>query len=231
MELVEVIYNSVKEYHRINEAIFRDNTGNLHKLDYGHLNHYPRGKIPEVLAKSKLVGQDGKVPVNKYTLQHDVFKNVFGLGECTNLPTLNNCFAVMPQTHVVAYNLNYVKSNQEPKKKYDGTTCTPIFTGLAKLAMPGYNYEGRRVGTQLAADLEGSMSGLKQSFSFKLFARYWKKWFEKRMGGKIYGPPKWTKPGPETAKAVKADAPVSKAAPAAPAADKAAPAAPAAAKA
>jgi hypothetical protein len=34
--------------------------------------------------------------------------------------------------------------------------------------------------------------------SFKLFGRYWKKWFDKRMGGKIYGPPKWTKPGPET---------------------------------
>jgi hypothetical protein len=64
------------------------------------------------------------------------------------------------------------------------------------MCLPAYNYEGRRVGTSLAGD--PGASGFSQGMSFKLFGRYWKKWFDKRMGGKIYGPPKWTKPGPET---------------------------------
>jgi sulfide:quinone oxidoreductase len=95
LELTEVNYNNINDYHRVNEAIFRDKQGNTVKMDYGHLNHYPAGKIPDVLAKSPLVGAHGIVPVNKSTLQHDTFKNVFALGECTNIPTINNCFAVM----------------------------------------------------------------------------------------------------------------------------------------
>jgi sulfide:quinone oxidoreductase len=96
LELTEVNYNHINDYHRVNEAIFRDKQGNTVKMDYGHLNHYPTGKVPEVLAKSPLAGPHGIMPVNKASLQHDNFKNVFALGECTNIPTINNCFAVMP---------------------------------------------------------------------------------------------------------------------------------------
>lgn len=161
LELKEVKYNAVTEYHRINQAIFKDGSGADVAMDYGHLNTYPAGKLPKALQGTKLVNNEGLIPINKFTLQHDVFKNVFSLGECTNLPTVNNCIASLPQTQTVAYNLSYVKSGQEPKKKYDGTTATPIFVGKGKMVMPGWDYNGRRVGTKITADIDGPGAGLK----------------------------------------------------------------------
>lgn len=64
--------------------------------------------------------------------------------------------------------------------------------------MPGFDYNGRRVGTKITANMDGPGAGIAQSFGFKVFGKYWKKFFEKRMLGKIYGPPKWKKPAPES---------------------------------
>jgi len=80
------------------------------------------------------------------------------------------------------------------KAKYSGVSATPIFTGPGKLLMPGFKYNWEPVSTFLASDFNSFLSGLKQSLSFKLFKRFEKKWFGKRMQGKIYGPPRWTKP-------------------------------------
>lgn len=210
LELTEVKYNDITDYHRVNEAIFKDKSGKEVVLDYGHLNTQPSGKVPKALQGTKLLGQDGLIPINKFTLQHDIYKNVFSLGECTNLPTVNNCIASLSQSHTIAYNLHYLKNGQDPKKKYDGATATPIFTGKGKIAMPGWDYNGRRVGTKITGDVDGAGAGLKQSFGFKIFGRYWKKYFQKRMLGKIYGPPGWTKPSASSVPA-KADPKAAKA--------------------
>jgi len=38
LELTEVKYNAITDYHRINEAIFKDKSGKEIAMDYGHLN-------------------------------------------------------------------------------------------------------------------------------------------------------------------------------------------------
>ena len=42
---------------------------------------------PDVIRASPLANSDGWVDVNKQTLQHNKFPNVFALGDCTSLPT------------------------------------------------------------------------------------------------------------------------------------------------
>lgn len=61
--------------------------------------------------------------------------------------------------------------------------------------MPGFDYNFNEVNTWLTTDTTSPLAGLKQSLSFMLFKRYEKKYFEKKLKGKIYGPPNWTKPG------------------------------------
>lgn len=42
---------------------------------------------PDVLRQSPLVNNDGYVDIFNDTLQHKTFPNVFGIGDCTSLPT------------------------------------------------------------------------------------------------------------------------------------------------
>ena len=50
---------------------------------------------PDVLKnESKLVDQTGFLNLNKETLQHQTFSNIFGIGDCTNLPTSKTAAAV-----------------------------------------------------------------------------------------------------------------------------------------
>ena len=52
---------------------------------------------PDVLKKSTLVNEGGWVDLNKHTLQHTKYSNVFGLGDCTSLPTSKTAAAAGQQ--------------------------------------------------------------------------------------------------------------------------------------
>ena len=193
MELVEVKYNKINHHHRVAETVYKNTkTGQVETLSYGMLAAYPNCSVPKNL--SPFTDSQGLIDVDQYTLQHKKYPNVFSFGECTNLPTINNAVAAIPQAHVVAANVYYQKKNMPLKGVYDGTSATPIFTDRGKMIMPGFKYNWNKVNTMLTSDTESPLAGIKQSLSFMLFKRYEKKFFEKKMQGKIYGPPKWKSP-------------------------------------
>ena len=67
----------------------------LSTLQYDFLHATPPMSAPDVLKKAtSLVNEAGFVAVNKETLQHDVHKNVFGIGDCTSIPTAKTAAAV-----------------------------------------------------------------------------------------------------------------------------------------
>lgn len=51
---------------------------------------------PDVLKHSKasITDSAGFLDVNRHTLQHTKYDNIFGLGDCTNLPTSKTAAAV-----------------------------------------------------------------------------------------------------------------------------------------
>ena len=51
---------------------------------------------PDVLknSKSPIVDAAGFLDVNKQTMQHAKFPNIFGLGDCTNIPTSKTAAAI-----------------------------------------------------------------------------------------------------------------------------------------
>ena len=51
---------------------------------------------PDVLknSKSPIVDESGFLDINKYNLQHTKFPNIFGVGDCTNLPTSKTVAAI-----------------------------------------------------------------------------------------------------------------------------------------
>ena len=54
----------------------------------------PPMSSPDVLKTSPVADAAGWVDVDKDTLQHKRYPNVFGIGDCTNLPTSKTAAAV-----------------------------------------------------------------------------------------------------------------------------------------
>lgn len=54
----------------------------------------PPMSSPDVLKTSPVADSAGWVDVDKETLQHKKYPNVFGIGDCTNLPTSKTAAAV-----------------------------------------------------------------------------------------------------------------------------------------
>lgn len=100
----------------------------------------PMGPYP-FISESAVADQDGWVDVDKYTLQHNKYPNVFGAGDCTNLPTSKTGAAVRKQAPTVAENLLAWMNGKEMKARYDGYTSCPLVTGYNKLVLAEFDYD------------------------------------------------------------------------------------------
>jgi sulfide:quinone oxidoreductase len=87
------------------------------------------------------------VEVDKFTLQHVRYPNVFSLGDCSSLPTSKTGAAVRKQAPVVVANLLSVQAGQPLGARYDGYTSCPLVTGRGKLIMAEFDYDKQPVET------------------------------------------------------------------------------------
>lgn len=69
------------------------------------------------IKKSKLVDASGFVDVSKETLQHKKYPNVFGIGDCTSLPTSKTAAAIAVQSKVLFNNLRDVMDGKQGNLK------------------------------------------------------------------------------------------------------------------
>ena len=83
---------------------------------------------PPVIHKSGLdsPGTAGFVAVNRQTLQHSKYSNIFALGDCAALPQPKSYSAVTAQAPVVAHNVRQVLEGRKPNAKYNGYTSGHI---------------------------------------------------------------------------------------------------------
>ncbi|KAG1304176.1 hypothetical protein G6F64_009428 [Rhizopus arrhizus] len=61
--------------------------GELKTFEYDFIHIAPPQGPPNFIKESKLVDANGWVDVNKDTLRHNKYSNVFALGDCSSLPT------------------------------------------------------------------------------------------------------------------------------------------------
>ena len=95
------------------------------------------------IRKSKLADATGFVDVSKETLQHKKYPNVYGIGDCTTLPTSKTAAAIAAQSKVLFNNLRHdMEANSGGKIKYDGYTSCPLVTQYGKLILAEFDYDG-----------------------------------------------------------------------------------------
>jgi sulfide:quinone oxidoreductase len=102
--------------------------------------HVTPPQSPHTVQKP-LADVSGYVAVNKKTLRHETFKNVFGIGDCTNAPTSKTAAAVAAQSGIVVANLSRVMKDQEPTFEYDGYTSCPLVTSYKTAIMAEFDYD------------------------------------------------------------------------------------------
>ncbi|RXG52344.1 Sulfide:quinone oxidoreductase, mitochondrial [Armadillidium vulgare] len=76
-------------------------------FQYDMIHITPPMSAPDVLRKSTtLVDGSGFLNINKETLQHVTYPNIFGIGDCTNLPTSKTAAAAAAQVRILKTNLS-----------------------------------------------------------------------------------------------------------------------------
>jgi sulfide:quinone oxidoreductase len=85
-----------------------------------------------------LAADSGFVDVNKDTLRHNKYPNVFALGDVANLPTSKTAAAIFSQAPVVVHNL----TNVAKQANYNGYSSCPVFVGSKKLMLMEFKYGG-----------------------------------------------------------------------------------------
>lgn len=125
------------------EAVFKHLDGGSDLvLRYEMLHVVPPQSAPDVIKKSELALEGNWVSVDKYTLQHVKFPNVFSLGDCSSLPTSRTGAAVRKQAPVLAHNLMAFRAGKALDARYDGYASCPLVTGYGKLIMAEFDYDG-----------------------------------------------------------------------------------------
>lgn len=118
-------------------------TGTKETLPFDLVHLVPPQSAPDVVQTSQLADPAspfGYIDVDKHTLRHKRFGNVFALGDVANLPTSKTGAAVRKQAPVVVANL--LSGGADPAR-YDGYTSCPLVTARDRMLLAEFDYDLR----------------------------------------------------------------------------------------
>ncbi|XP_013143740.1 PREDICTED: uncharacterized protein LOC106107436 [Papilio polytes] len=114
-------------------ATFITDNGQCITFPYNFLHVTPPMSPPTCLAAcTQLIANEGYLNVDKYTLQHKLYPNIYGVGDCINTPNSKTAAAVARQSYVVARNLLKTIEGKPPVVKYEGYGACPVMTSYVR---------------------------------------------------------------------------------------------------
>lgn len=125
------------------EAVFHDVNGAEELvLKYDMMHVTPPQGSPNFIKQSPLADEAGWVGVDKHTLQHTKYANVFSLGDCSSLPCSKTGAAVRKQAPVLVENITAFRAEKPLTGHYDGYASCPLVTGYGKVILAEFGYDG-----------------------------------------------------------------------------------------
>jgi len=115
--------------------------------DFDMIHVTPPQSAPDFIKNSVLANEAGWVDVNKNTLQHNRFANIFSLGDASSLPTSRTGAAIRKQAPVVVANLLALINHKSLTGNYTGYTSCPLITGYGKLVLAEFDYNNQPMET------------------------------------------------------------------------------------
>lgn len=123
----------IEEYNIVKKSELKETS-----FDFLHIT--PPMKAPDEIGKSAVGSGKGWVPVNKETLQHVKYKNIFSLGDIAAVPMGKTGGSVRKQYKVLVDNLVSAMEGKELTAKYDGYTVCPLITDIGKVMLAEFNW-------------------------------------------------------------------------------------------
>jgi len=130
-------------------ATFSTPEGAQETLEYDFLHVVPPMSAPNPVRQSDLAWKDGPfaaggwLEVDKDTLQHRRYPNVFGLGDVNGTPRGKTAATVKKSTPLVVQNLLDVMAGKAPSATFDGYTSCPLIVREGSAMLIEFDYEGR----------------------------------------------------------------------------------------
>lgn len=122
-------------------------TGSMDESSFELLHVVPPMAAPAFIADSGLGNAAGYVDVDRATLRHVTYGNIFSLGDCSSLPTSKTGAAIRKQYPILAENLISVMEKRPPQRLYDGYTSCPLVTGYGRLILAEFDYDNKPMET------------------------------------------------------------------------------------
>lgn len=116
--------------------------GNDITLPYDMLHAVPRQSAPDWIKSSPLSTGDanGYVEVDKHTMQHVRYPNIFALGDAGSTPNSKTGAAIRKQAPVVVENLDSFFNGRPLTAAYDGYASCPIVTSSQAMLLAEFDY-------------------------------------------------------------------------------------------
>ncbi len=111
------------------------------EVEFDLLTIIPVNKGADFIGKSGLGDDLNFVPVNKHTLQHETYKNIFAIGDAADLPTSKAGSVAHFSADILFENMISAIKNRPLKAHFDGHSNCYIETGYGKGALIDFNYE------------------------------------------------------------------------------------------
>lgn len=133
------------------EAVFvnhGDPAGEKYTVPYDMLHVVPPQSAPDWVKQSPLAAPDdpkGWISVDKTTLQHTRYPEVFALGDATSTPNAKTGAAVRKQAPVLVKNLLAVMDAKTPTAEYHGYGSCPLVTSNKSMLLAEFDYDAQPV--------------------------------------------------------------------------------------
>lgn len=103
----------------------------------------PPQSAPDFIRQSPLANAAGWIDVDKFSLRHNKYPNVFALGDAAGTPNSKTGAAVRKQAPVLVDNLLAAMAGKTPAARYTGYSSCPIVTGYGKLMLAEFDYDNK----------------------------------------------------------------------------------------
>ena len=112
-------------------------------LSFDMLHAVPRQSAPDWIKTSRLsTGEPtGYVEVDKHTMQHVRYPNVFALGDAGSSPNSKTGAAIRKQAPVVVENITAHRAGRPLTASYDGYASCPIVTSTHDMLLAEFDYD------------------------------------------------------------------------------------------
>lgn len=114
---------------------------------YDLIHPMPRFRTPAPLRTGPLTaeGIGGQLEVDRHTLQHKRYPNIFGVGDCAATGAPKTAATIRKQAPVVVLNLFDAALERPLSAAYDGTSGCPLLTRYGRCMMFEFDFEGNLV--------------------------------------------------------------------------------------